>query len=122
MLKASGWRVSVLTTVPRRDGCWAPRGRCSSPSRYTKADARGESRTLMGLPPTDFESSLPSGQQNTPRHTAHDNTHLGAAPAAPSCAVFPRVSLGSGTVWAQRGFVGSGARRAWRGVNPLRIA
>src|SRR6267143_3717452 len=56
MLKPSGWPVSALTTVPRMEGCCAARCVANTDTTHTRADARGESRTLMGLPPTDFES------------------------------------------------------------------
>src|SRR3989475_9964363 len=57
MRKLSGRPVSALTTEPRRAGCWAAAScAVASSSRCVIADARGESRTLMGLPPTDFES------------------------------------------------------------------
>src|SRR5207253_10263502 len=71
MLKPSGSLVSAPRTTPRRviEACG---GRCAAEGRaHTSSEemasavhlmrsiigyARGESRTLMGLPPTDFES------------------------------------------------------------------
>src|SRR2546429_5090254 len=71
MLKPSGSLVSAPRTTPRRviEVCG---GRCAAEGRaHTSSEemasavhlmrsiigyARGESRTLMGLPPTDFES------------------------------------------------------------------
>src|SRR5690242_20740932 len=45
---------------------------------------RGQDSNLHGgCPPRDFKSSLPSGHHNTSEHTAHDNKHLGGAPAPP---------------------------------------
>src|SRR2546422_301147 len=49
--------VWALTSVPRSEGCCATaRSALHAHSSPTRTDARGESRTLMGLPPTDFES------------------------------------------------------------------
>src|SRR5204863_9962279 len=57
MLKLSGSPDSALTTVPRSDACCAvASGAYSRGISNITTDARGESRTLMGLPPTDFES------------------------------------------------------------------
>jgi hypothetical protein len=65
--------------------------------------ARGESRTLTGLPPGDFESSAPSGHDNPLRHSAHKPKGLRPLSPFPSCAVSPRVSQSSGTIWARSG-------------------
>src|SRR5207247_4095246 len=57
MLKPSGYPVSALTTVPRRDGSCAAASWIHARQRsHVIADARGERRTRMGSPPTDFES------------------------------------------------------------------
>src|SRR6266571_5465139 len=55
MLKPRGSPDSAAMTVPRRV-VWAEVS-CvnASSTQHNMPDARGESRTLMGLPPTDFE-------------------------------------------------------------------
>src|SRR5437773_910437 len=57
MLKPSGSPDSTATTRPRSEGCCAAASCVHvTETHQSMADARGESRTLMGLPPTDFES------------------------------------------------------------------
>src|SRR5262245_45579240 len=57
MVRLRDSRVSALTTVPRSEGCWAEATDAQTSQRsHLIADARGESRTLTGLPPGDFES------------------------------------------------------------------
>src|SRR5438876_192176 len=91
MLKPSGSPDSAATTRPRSEGCCAAAS-CvnATETHHSMADARGESRTLMGLPPTDFESvasaipPLGLGERNlADRHrTPHLRPHARARSAA----------------------------------------
>src|SRR5438876_8993826 len=56
MLKPRGSPDSAALTVPRSVSCAELSCVSASGTQQSMADARGESRTLMGLPPTDFES------------------------------------------------------------------
>jgi len=89
--------------------CWgrSPRkvtlSRRGSPREgVVSVDARGESRTLTGLPAGDFESSLPSAHQNTRDHITDDRKDLTAPARGRSSIVSPRFVYGTGTSWAQR--------------------
>src|SRR5438552_18574870 len=56
MLRPRGSPDSAATTVPWSVGWAEPNGMSANGTKQNNIDARGESRTLMGLPPTDFES------------------------------------------------------------------